>query len=155
MLEEVSSYLDMLQEKRNDIRAAIQNLPEAALNWRPNAPETNAIINLAFHSASAEISWFKRVIAKEEYPRQRDSEFTMIATNAEPALRQLDWAQQEAERVLGALTEDTIRQSHERRGEQVSTRWIILHVIEHYAEHLGQIYLTRSLWEAQQRTDAH
>ncbi|MSP14265.1 MAG: DUF664 domain-containing protein [Chloroflexi bacterium] len=155
MLAEVQIYLDMLQEKRNDIRAAIRDRPEAALNWRPNAPETNAIVNLALHSASAEIHWFKRVIVREEYPRHRDSEFTMRATNAEPALQQLDMAQREAERILGAMDENTINQMHERRGEQISTRWIILHVIEHYAEHLGQIHLTLSLWEAQQQTDAH
>jgi hypothetical protein len=33
------------------------------------------------------------------------------------------------------------------RGERRSVRWIIGHVIAHYGEHIGQMALTRQLWE--------
>jgi hypothetical protein len=48
----------------------------------------------------------------------------------------------------GAL--DTTRTHTEDGVERiVPLRWFVVDIIQHYAEHLGQMRLTRQLWEAQ------
>lgn len=46
-----------------------------------------------------------------------------------------------------------IRRSHQRRdpslAHEMTAAWALLHVVDHLREHVGQMMLTRSLWEAQ------
>jgi hypothetical protein len=49
---------------------------------------------------------------------------------------------------LSSLTEPQLAESRKFRDRTVTVRWGILHVIEHFATHIGHMQLTRQLWLA-------
>jgi len=53
--------------------------------------------------------------------------------------------------ILSALTEKPLEEARKWRDRSVSVRWCILHVLEHYAQHLGHMQLTRQLWLAKSK----
>jgi len=50
--------------------------------------------------------------------------------------------------VLSSLTEAQLDENRKWQDQMVSVRWCILHVIEHTAQHIGHMQLTRQLWIA-------
>jgi hypothetical protein len=49
------------------------------------------------------------------------------------------------------MTEGQLDAGRKFRDRQVTVRWSILHVIEHTAQHVGHMQLTRQLWLAKSK----
>jgi len=117
-----------------------------ALNWRPLLEESNPLYVLAYHSLGAERRWIHAVVGQRHSERDRAAEFRGRGDDI-PALRALyDVVTRDSEEILARLAAadlDAIRSEPRPH----SVRWCILHIIEHYNEHLGQMRLTRQLWE--------
>ncbi len=146
MLPEVQSYVDRLRDRRNEVLKVISDLDAEALEWKPPLPDTNSLIVLAVHSLGAERNWIHAVAGQKAIERDRAAEFRARGQMA-PVLPSLyDTATKESEKILSALTAEDLDAMRTHRNRQASVRWCILHVLEHYSEHLGQMWLTRQLY---------
>ena len=142
--------LHMIEDLRGQVRDLIADLPAEALNWLP-LPEAedhsmNSLAVMAAHVAGAEHFWIAEVIGGYPATRDRPAEFVTEVDGPDSLLARLDEVGAETSEVFARLTAvdlDETRQAHERA---VTTRWAILHVIDHTALHLGHMQITYQLW---------
>ncbi len=145
---ELSTYLERLNALRSELFKTLEGLDAQALNWTPLPQETNSLFVLATHSLGAEQGWIAEVIGGVPPTRVRAKEFLAHGNDVNELRERFEVVAHESETVLLALAETDLNQTRAREPYgTVTVRWIIIHVIEHYAEHLGQIQLTRQLWE--------
>lgn len=152
MVPAVRTYIEILRARRADVLNVLNGLSEDALNWHPLSNDTNSIYALAVHLLGAERKWIHEIIGGRKIERDREAEFHALAADVRALRAQYEATANESEEILARLilTElETTRQAM-RYGEQ-SVRWCILRVVEHYNEHLGQMWLTRQLWESQSK----
>lgn len=150
MIPEIEQYLARLDNSRNLVADLIRDLPAEALNWRPPLPEgadpMNSIGVLAVHLAGAEHFWIGENIGGAPPTRDRDAEFAFVAESAEEPLRRLEAVAEETRAVLAPLTAQEMDGTLNVRGRQLPTRFAIIHIIDHYALHLGHMQITYQLW---------
>lgn len=114
------------------------------LRQRAVEPSPLSLLGLVRHMAEVERSWFRRVLAGEEAPplyysdTDRDGDFNNV-DDADPNEAFETW-HAECENARAAVSQapslDVIAVGS-RQGDQVSLRWIMVHMIEEYARHNG------------------
>jgi uncharacterized damage-inducible protein DinB len=152
----MSSEIELYRERLRDLRAKVlknlEGLDADALNWTPLAHATNSLFVLATHVNGSEHGWIFETLHQGSKTRNRAAEFEARG-EAMTALRaQFDATARETEKILEDLSIKDLEETRQglgvRHGSRVMTvREIILHVIEHYSEHIGAMELTRQLWE--------
>jgi len=93
----------------------------------------------------------KEIIGRTPIQRDREAEFAAQGVSLADLKARLDAAAKIAQEVLSPLTEPQLEEARQFRDRTVTVRWAILHVIEHFATHIGHMQLTRQLWLAQSR----
>ncbi len=147
MVAEIDTYLERLTGLRGEVWETLDGLDAAALNWTPLPNGTNSLLVLATHSLGAEHGWIAEVIGREPKTRIRANEFLARGSGLDELRERFEATARESERILLGLSESDLNQTREgTSGETVTVRWAIIHIVEHYAEHLGQMSLTRQLW---------
>ena len=158
MLSEIENYLQRIENLHSQIANLVSDLPAEALNWRPferlDEHVANSIAVLATHVAGAEHFWIAEAIGGQPPTRDREAEFVTETNDAADLRRLLEQAGQETRQILTALSETDLNGSREVRGKTVSVRWIILHVVDHTALHLGHMQITYQLWQGGQSVQA-
>ncbi len=152
MLTEVQTYLDELNALRANVLQTLEGLDASALNWRPLPTDTNSLFIMATHSLGSERGWFGSVIGNKPATRDRAGEFRAQGNDIaalRTAFRETEPYSREILAPLTAQDLDAVRQHHEHGA--VTVRWILLHILKHYSEHLGQMRLTRQLRENQMK----
>lgn len=136
------------------IERCLDVLPEDDVWWRPNAA-SNSVGNLLLHLAGNIRQWIVSGVGGGPDTRRRDEEFAAegpISTDA--LLDDLRAAIDEVNDVLAALPPDELLAMRTIKGIEVSVLGAILHVVEHFAMHVGQIiYLTKLRTGAELRFD--
>ena len=147
----LTSARDILRRARDDIHAAIEGLPTDALNWRPTPEDTNSIAVLAIHSLTSTRTWLSVAVDEPLPSRDRDAEFEATARKPAELLHFVDSA---TAVCLDLIDEDravdwSALRSHwdDEQETKLFAAWALLHALEHLREHVGQISLTRQLWE--------
>ncbi len=145
-------YLKILSTCHTDILKALDGLPSAALDWVPGQ-EMNSINVLVFHLTGAEQYWISDVAAQEPSQRDRDAEFKVHDVDVNLLKKRLEDNLTFAASVLDKfiLTDLELPRISPRDGREVTVAWALLHALEHSMLHLGQIQLTRQLWEQKER----
>jgi uncharacterized damage-inducible protein DinB len=152
MLAETQTYIERLREMRGNALHALDGSSGAALNWKPTRRETNSPFALATHLIGSERYWIHRIVGGRTIQRDRDAEFRARGSDAQSLRAEFDAVARESETILGALSANDLDAQHETNSGARSVRWGILHLLEHYSEHVGQMTLTRQVWEAQARS---
>ena len=147
MLPEIQLYVERLQDRRTEILKTLDGLELAALDWRPAGPETNSLVVLAVHSVGSERRWIHQVIGGKSIERDRAAEFRARSEAINTLTALYTAAANETEQVLANLTAEDMEARRELPTRSCTVRWAILHVLEHYDEHLAHMGLTRQLWE--------
>jgi uncharacterized damage-inducible protein DinB len=113
----------------------------------------NSISVLVFHLTGAEQYWISDVAAQEPTQRDRDAEFKIHGVDVSVLKKRLEDNITLASNVLGALdlTDLESPRISPRNGQECTVAWALLHALEHSMLHLGQIQLTRQLWEQKER----
>ena len=147
----LTSARDLLRRARDDMRAAIDGLPPDALNWRPAAGDTNSIAAMANHAVTSARTWLSVAVDAPLPPRDRPTEFEFTAASATALLTFTDGLFEDCLSLIdSSRTVDwAALRKHWDPGREIELfpAWALLHALEHLREHLGQILLTRQMWE--------
>ena len=156
MRKEIQVYLTRLGDLRHQVKTLLEGLPPEALDWRPIRGEgelaTNSLAVMAVHLAGSLTYWTKEIIGRKPVQRDREAEFAAQGVPATELKAGLDAASRFSDEVLSSLTEAQLEEGRKFRDRTVTVRWGILHVIEHFATHIGHMQLTRQLWLAKNRS---
>ena len=116
---------------------------------RPLPSSTLSLLGLVRHLAEVERTWFRRVLAGEVVPLvysdTGDFQAAYDAREADVAEAFASWrAEVEHSRRIEAAAPDLDLTGHQARwGEDVSLRWVLIHMVEEYARHNGHADLLR------------
>lgn len=141
-------YLNILQTCHADILKALDGLPPAALDWILG-PDMNSISVLVFHLTGAERYWIGDVAAQDPTERDRDAEFKVHEVGVHVLKKRLTDNTEYARTALEKFTIQDLEATRvsARDGREFTVAWALIHALEHSTLHLGQIQLTRQLWE--------
>jgi uncharacterized damage-inducible protein DinB len=146
---------DVLRTALEDMRACTDGASIDCLNWRPDSPDTNSIAVLAVHSMHSTRSWLSIAVGAPLPPRDRPSEFLTTADDSSAFHAFIDEMGRDCLSLLEHAAVDdwsSARRTHPRprpgTDDQVSAAWALVHAMEHLREHVGQMQLTRQLFDA-------
>ena len=148
--DERASITGFLRWQRDTFELKCSGLDAHSLALRAVEPSTISLLGLVRHMADVERGWFRRFMAGEDVPRlfpAPDEDFDGAVADTE--LVDEAWRVWHEEVVYAEHFTDAApnlellgqRKDH-WRGE-MSLRWVLLHMIEEYARHLGHIDLLR------------
>jgi uncharacterized damage-inducible protein DinB len=151
MLPILEAYVDRLEMLHADIRRTLESLSPETLDWMPGV-ETNSLAMLAAHVSGSERYWVGEVAGGDPANRDRPAEFRTQGLDATALTARLEAALTHSRAILERLTLADLeaRRLAGDRGE-VSVAWALFHNLQHVATHLGQMQLTRQLWEQREK----
>jgi len=127
-----------------------EGLDDAGRKARPVGTSKLSLHGLVRHMAEVERNWFTRVLLRE--PRTPPIWLdTQVEDSELVPLDDADWEadlaewQAECDRSRAHAAGHALDDTGARRGEEVSLRWIYLHMIEEYARHNGHADLIREM----------
>ena len=134
------------------IERCLELLSDEQLWWRANE-QSNSVGNLILHLSGNVRQWIVCGLGGASDARDRDAEFAerKIIPRAE-LLSILRRTLKEADTALSELDSDRLLEMRKIQGLDVSPLEAILHVVEHFSMHAGQILLLTKLLTA---TDLH
>jgi hypothetical protein len=151
----LASAAHVLKQDIKELRAAVDGLPDEALNWKPAGDDTNSIAVLVTHVLHSTRSWISTAVAAPLPDRDRDSEFLVTAERTADLLALID---DFGSQMLGLLKNAgdvdwaANRKAHLRPDpslpDYVPASYALLHAIEHFGQHVAHVSLTRQLWDA-------
>ena len=141
-------YLNLLQDCHNSILEALEGLPPAALDWTPGN-DMNSISVLVVHLTGAERYWIGDIAAQDPTARDRDAEFRVRDVEMDVLKKRLADNLEYARNMLDKFTIQDLETPRvsARDGREYMAGWALLHALDHATLHLGQIQITRQLWE--------
>jgi len=141
-------YINLLRERHNNVLKVLEGLPPTALDWTPGS-DMNSISVLVFHLTGAERYWIGDVAAQDPSERDRDAEFRVHDAGIDILKKRLADNLGYTHNVLKKFTIRDLgtTRTSARDGRTFTVAWALLHALEHTTLHLGQIQLTRQLWE--------
>ena len=156
--DELTTLRAFLDFQRNVLRRKTEGLTAEQLN-RPLPPATLTLGGLLKHTALVEIDWLAGDFLDKalgepwdnvDWDADRDWEWHSASGDSPEELRRLfddsvarvDSIIDDAVRVHGVAALDVLAEREQRRG-RVNLRWILVHLIEEEARHLGHADLLR------------
>lgn len=134
-----------LREGQERIRFCVQRLDDAQLWLRPNA-NTVSVGNLVLHLCGNVGQWINSTLGNRPDERHRDEEFNATGPMDKRALRErLDSTLAFAYDVIGGLGSADLERTWNVQGFTETGLAIVLHVVEHFSYHTGQITLHTKL----------
>lgn len=137
--ELVKNALYRMDESTRMIKKSLQEVSEEELWLKPNE-SLNSIANLMLHLCGNITQYIISSLGETKDTRKRDIEFTASksATKSE-ILRKLEDTVDTAKRVIFDSNIDQLIRIRSVQGFSFSGVGVILHAVEHYSYHTGQI----------------
>jgi uncharacterized damage-inducible protein DinB len=136
----------LIEDYLPKIERCLDRLTDEQIWWRPNE-QSNSIGNLLLHLSGNARQWIVCGVGGAPDARDRDAEFAQRDRIARDDLRSL--LQRTLADVDATLAQFDANRLVERRtiqGSDVSVLEAILHVVEHFSMHVGQIlYITKQV----------
>jgi uncharacterized damage-inducible protein DinB len=131
--------VDKLRQFAQRIEVCLGNLNEDQI-WARGQDNENAIGNLALHLAGNVRQWIISSLGDDPDSRDRDSEFASRGgVNGTELTRNLRTTVEQASRIISGLNTAQLTRMYEIQQYPVSGVEIVYHVVEHFAQHTGQI----------------
>ena len=160
---QVGRYVAQMNELRHDLKWQVENLSIEQLDWHPDE-QTESIGTQLLHLDAVEWSWIHEDIfglSSDDYPGVW-SEAMPIRVGvpqvegrpSEWYIQKLDATREKTLEVLRGFTDADLSRlvgegdpgpGVEKRSRLFTIDWIIWHIINHEASHIGQIELLRRL----------
>ena len=160
---QVGRYVAQLTEARNHLKRQVEGLTIEQMDWHPDEA-TESISTQLLHLDAVEWSWMHEDIfgaSSDDYPGNWHEAMPIRAgapqVTGRPLqgyLEKLDSTREETLRILRGFTDEDLSRlvgeaetepGVEKRSRLFTIDWIIWHIIEHEAAHVGQIELLRRL----------
>ena len=115
----------------------------------------NTIGTLLYHMAAIELDWLYTEILERKFPDDfrswfpydvRDSEGNLATASGESVLRheeRLDYVRNRLVGALGIMSLSEFRRVRYLETYEVTPQWVVHHLLQHEAEHRGQIAILR------------
>ena len=128
------------------ILKCLTHLSEEQLTWRPNN-HTNSVANLILHLNGNVRQWLLASLLNIPHKRQRDQEFLPKTTTTQKELELLlQELNQDIRKAALQLNQNYLESTFSIQGFKENGISIVIHVIEHFSYHTGQItYITKQL----------
>jgi uncharacterized damage-inducible protein DinB len=140
---------DKLGQLRGRIHDCLGRLNDDQI-WLRHAQNENSVGNLVLHLAGNVRQWIGHGVAGQANIRDRDSEFAARGGLDKMALlEQLDEAVKAAVATLETLPPDRLMEKTTVQKYNLTILEAIYHVVEHFAEHTGQIIFATKLLTGQ------
>ncbi|MBO3749365.1 DinB family protein [Streptosporangiaceae bacterium NEAU-GS5] len=144
--EMLDAWLDF---HRGTLALKCEGLTVEQLRVHSASPSSLSLLGLLRHMAHVERVWFRQILAGEDIPRLYDkdlrpeADFDEIDTaSAEEAYAIWEAEIEIARKISAGAPLDAVGR-RQRHGQDVSHRWIMVHMIEEYARHNGHADLLR------------
>jgi uncharacterized damage-inducible protein DinB len=134
-----------LRQFTGRIEVCLGKLTEAQI-WTRGSKNENAVGNLALHLNGNVRQWIVTTLGNNPVPRDRDSEFSATDGHTKADLATtLRHTIGQAIEIIDCLDTDRLTRTYEIQNYRVSGVEVVYHVVEHFAEHTGQIiFATKS-----------
>lgn len=151
---EIAQWSAALIECRSRTLKSIARISQAELDWEPPT-NSNTIGALLYHIALIEADWLYTEILQHRttadlgslFPaedRESDQTLTKIrGGTGNQHERRLALVRQELLRALSTMTLAEFRRVRHMPDYDVTPEWVVLHLLQHEAEHRGQIISLR------------
>ncbi|HEX6384198.1 MAG TPA: DinB family protein [Anaerolineae bacterium] len=152
---EIGRVLWMLEGTRSRTKEALKGVDAAALDWTPPY-DPNSIGTILYHVATVEMDWLYVEVLEQDFPQaveallpfdMRDEAGRLTAVTGlslEDHLLRLDAARAYLLDAFRGMTLDDFRRLRHLEQYDVTPEWVLHHLIQHEAEHRGQIMALRS-----------
>jgi uncharacterized damage-inducible protein DinB len=155
----IGYYLSGMEEVREQIREAVKNLDVESLG-QPAFLGAHSIGALVLHIGEAEWWWMQCNVAGHELTEEDEkapywdvldepAEFAKKGYTSEFCLQQVDNIRNQTRELLLGYSDKDLEKifSFKRKGEirDHSLRWILHHLIDHEAQHKGQILMLKRI----------
>lgn len=132
-------HRDSLRDLLRRCCAALEQLSDEDVNWRPNA-QGNSVANLIVHMAANLHQRLSAGIGGVPDHRDREAEFDTSVSHTRDQLHEIATkAFREADGILSGLTPDRLAEPQQIRHRQVTVLDVLFTVATHMSEHVGQI----------------
>lgn len=129
----------LLEDNLPKIACCLDELDDESIWWRANS-ESNSIGNLILHLDGSTRMWLLGVAGNRPIVRDRAAEFSERGPIAKSVLlARLRSTLADVAEALGALDESLLLECRQSPKREVTVLWAILHAVEHFAMHTGQI----------------
>jgi uncharacterized damage-inducible protein DinB len=137
-----------LEWHRGTLAAKCEGLTQEQMRRRAVEPSSMSLLGLVRHMAEVERGWFRRCLAGEDLKpiwnsrENPDADFDDVA-DADLETNMAIWLDEcsKARTILSGI--DSLDHVGQRRGEDISARWVMVHMVEEYARHNGHADLLR------------
>ncbi len=141
---------EYLRAGRLTLEMKCADLDASQMAARSVPPSTMSLLGLVRHLADVERYWFRQVIAGEDAPRRfragGDPEGEWTGAVGDPAVVAEAWAAWREETAFAQRVVDRsadLEMTGLHRGEPISLREVLVHMIEEYGRHCGHADLLR------------
>ncbi len=156
MLVEIKPLWELLEHYFREARKLVEGLSTEQLNWKPlegdaQSEASNSLYGIALHIAFVSMSIAANIAGQPppDYPEMRNgnSGLETVGESPERAIELLNEAQTYVEDILNSITPEQLEEMRERHagnwvGEPKSVRWLLLHMLDHTALHVGHMEIT-------------
>ena len=156
---QIGAWMWALQDARQRTLNSLKGLDDQTINWvAPDA--ANSIGTLLYHIAAIEMSWlYEDILEGINFPaevggllsydvRDDDGQLTLVVVETlEKHLNRLKVTRQYFLSATEGMSLDEFRRSRKLDSHEVSPEWVIHHLMQHEAEHRGQIGEIRGMAE--------
>lgn len=115
--------------------------------WRRENEFCNSVANLLLHLTGNVRQWVLQGVGGENFTRDRPAEFAARGpAPVEPILAELERVVRGAAATIAALAPEQLARRCSIQGYDVSAMQAVLHVVEHFSFHTGQIvHITKTI----------
>lgn len=147
----IAPWVGMLADSRRRTKEAVQGISDQTVDWTP--PEGgNTIGTLLYHLMAIEMSYlYEDLLQVTALPKEleqlvvyavRDEQGQQTVVRGEPLgihLLRLDVARTQLLKTLRAMTPAEFRRVRTVEDYDITPEWALYHLMQHEAEHRGQI----------------
>jgi uncharacterized damage-inducible protein DinB len=163
---QIGYYLSGMEEVREQLKEAVKGMPDEEISTNI-LPEIHSIGQLILHNAEAEWWWLCHVVAEKELDEREaaeelfwdvllDEEFAAKNYSLEDCWEIADKVRADGLEVLRDLSDDELDKFYgftdkDNNRYEKSLRWILHHLIDHEAQHKGQIFMIKRLLQSRKQ----